>query len=127
MVKSEKSGAPVAFTTKTGQTVSFGAKGGKSEKAKKIRVLESRIKLIEKSLAVAEKEKAKNQAKLAKQAEKDALRIAKTTKPKVIQGIQQTDKARVGKKTTIGKSKASVKGVSDDKGRGKAKTEKDVK
>lgn len=112
MVKGEK--GPVAFTTKTGQTVSFGVKGGKSEKAKKIRVLESRIKIIEKSLAVAEKEKAKNQAKLAKQAEKDALRSAKAQKQQVLQGGKHTDKTRVGKKDAVGKSKTSAKGAEDD-------------
>lgn len=112
MVKGEK--GPVAFTTKTGQTVSFGVKGGKSEKAKKIRVLESRIKIIEKSLAVAEKEKAKNQAKLAKQAEKDAIRSAKAQKQQVLQSSKHADKPRAGKKDAPRKSKASAESTSDD-------------
>ena len=108
------SGQPVAFTTKGGQTVSFGSSGKNSNKAKKIKLLESRLKVIEKSFAVAAKEKAKSDAKAAKQAEKDAVRSAKAKKQQVLQGGKHADKPRAGKKDATRKSKASAESASDD-------------
>ena len=111
MVKAEA--AKVAFTTKSGQTVSFG--GGKGGgKSKKIKALELRLKVIEKSFALAEKEKQKAQLKAAKQAEKDALRNAKVAQSKVVPGGKLGDKKSVGKKTAATKSKKATRDSEDD-------------
>lgn len=114
MVKSEIKKAPVAFTTKTGQTVSFGSNSGKSQKGKKLRILETRIKVIEKSLAAQVKQALKEQAKASKLAEKEALRISKASQSKVVQSVQQKDKPRVVKKEVVGKSKKMFESTEDD-------------
>jgi len=94
MVKAEvKSG--IEFKTKTGQTVAFNQKAGAAGKTKKICDLELRLKIIEKSFANAEKEKLKIQAKAAKQAEKDAERMAKLKKPKEVKKQTKTPLVKV--------------------------------